>query len=162
MAGVADRYLRHSRVLDPWGLGIIERHAIIYRMQPEKASEVVVIVGASDNPARYSNMAMRMLADYGHQVRLISARLKSIDGQDVWPSLAALAMASPYTKIDTVTMYVGASISSKMTEELLALSPKRVIFNPGAENADLCESLSAAGIQPVEACTLVLLRTGQF
>lgn len=132
------------------------------RMQPEIASKIVVVVGASDNPARYSHMAMRMLADFGHQVRLISPRLKLIQGQEVWPSLGALALASPNVEIDTVTMYVGAPISSKMLEQLLALRPKRVIFNPGAENPALYSELLAAGIEPVEACTLVLLRTGQF
>jgi predicted CoA-binding protein len=105
-------------------------------------------------------MAMRMLGDYGHQVRLISPRLKSLEGQEVWQSLEALASSN--SKIDTVTMYVGAPLSSKMTEQLVALSPKRVIFNPGAENPAIYTMLIAAGIEPVEACTLVLLRTGQF
>ncbi len=144
------------------GFGIEARRAILNRMQPGNPSKVVVIVGASDNPARYSYMAMKMLGDYGHQVRLISPRLKAIEGHEVWPSLTALAIASPNSTIDTITMYVGAPISSNMTDQLLALSPKRIIFNPGAENSVIYESLYSAGIQPVEACTLVLLRTGQF
>ncbi len=64
--------------------------------------------------------------------------------------------------VDTVTMYVGAAISAGLQDKLVALKPRRVIFNPGAENAVLSEALQKAGIACEEACTLVLLNTGQF
>ena len=64
--------------------------------------------------------------------------------------------------VDTVTMYVGAAISAGLQDRLIALKPKRVIFNPGAENALLAEALQKAGIACEDACTLVLLNTGQF
>jgi hypothetical protein len=42
------------------------------------------------------------------------------------------------------------------------MKPGRVIFNPGTENPELMEMLDAAGIPYLEACTLVMLRAGQF
>jgi predicted CoA-binding protein len=65
-------------------------------------------------------------------------------------------------RIDTVTVYVNPAISSKYTQDLIALKPKRVIFNPGAENPQLAKDLKASGIGVEDACTLVLLRTNQY
>jgi hypothetical protein len=65
-------------------------------------------------------------------------------------------------KIDTVTMYVNAALSTKYLQDLIDLKPRRVIFNPGSENPSLEKALVAKGILVEEACTLVLLRTGQF
>ena len=64
--------------------------------------------------------------------------------------------------IDTVTLYVGPANQEGLFAYLKALSPRRVIFNPGTENPDLERELETAGIQTEEACTLVLLHTGQF
>lgn len=118
--------------------------------------EKVAILGASDKPERFSYKAFKMLAESGHEVFLVSPRLKGVEGQAVVSSLTDLS------KIDTLTMYVNENISSSLTEEILALTPKRVIFNPGSENSSLMEVLNIKGIQTKEACTLVLLGNGQF
>jgi len=122
--------------------------------------KTVAIIGASDNPARYAYMAMRMLDDHGHTTYLVSPRLSSIEGRDVFVDISALAAQHP--TIDTVTMYVGSAISGRMSHDLIALKPRRVIFNPGAENRELAQALINAGIEVLEACTLVLLQTDQF
>ena len=119
-------------------------------------SELVAILGASDNPERYSYKAMEMLEENGHQVELVSPRYEVIEGKKVHKDLTGLK------GIDTLTMYVNADISSKMKDQILALKPKRVIFNPGTENPALEKLLSESGIGVEEACTLVLLRTNQF
>ena len=117
----------------------------------------VVIVGASDNPERYSHRALLLLRKHGHEVVPVHPKLAAIEGITVVADLSAIT--SP---VDTVTMYVGAAISNGLTEKLTALKPQRVIFNPGAENAPLADALQNAGIACEEACTLVLLNTGQF
>jgi uncharacterized protein len=119
--------------------------------------ERVAVLGASENPERYAYKAFRMLKDYGHEPLPVSPKLRELEGV---PVVAALGDLSG--KVDTVTMYVGAAISSRLEGELLALHPRRVIFNPGSENPALMAALEKAGIHVVEACTLVLLRTNQF
>lgn len=119
--------------------------------------ERVVIIGASDKPDRYSNKAQLLLSQHGHAVVPVHPRLESIEGVPVVPDLAQVT-----GPVDTVTMYVGAAISKGLADKLVSLNPKRVIFNPGAENAELEDKLSKAGIEVEEACTLVLLRTGQY
>ena len=120
-------------------------------------SEVVVILGASPKPERYSNMAMKLLESYGHRTILVSPTVKEIEGRQVFPSLEFIN-----EKVDTLTMYVGPEISSTLEDQIIQLKPKRVIFNPGTENVSLENQLSEKGIMPLRACTLVLLRTNQY
>jgi predicted CoA-binding protein len=120
-------------------------------------SQRVVIVGASDKPERYAHQAMRSLLQHGHQVVLVHPRLKTIDGHSVHATLSEISGA-----VDTVTLYVNASLSTPMLTGLIALHPRRVLFNPGTENPDLAAALNQAQIQTEEACTLVLLATGAF
>ena len=117
----------------------------------------VAVVGASANPERYSNRAVRLLLQHGHEVVPINPTAATIEGLEVVPSVQDLS-----GDVDTVTLYVSASISSQLEDALLSLRPGRVIFNPGAENPALQATLSARGIETEEACTLVLLNTGQF
>jgi predicted CoA-binding protein len=120
-------------------------------------SQRVVVVGASNKPDRYSYRALRMLRQHGHEVVPINPVLDSIEGVPVVKDLSQVT-----GPVDTVTMYVGAKISAGLTDKLTALKPKRVIFNPGAENAELSEHLRANGIQPLNDCTLIMLGSGDF
>lgn len=119
--------------------------------------ETVVIIGASNNPERYSHRALLMLRKHGHEVVPVHPKLAEIEGIPVVADVSLIA-----GPVDTVTMYVGAAISSGLQDKLIALKPRRIIFNPGAENAPLADALQKAGIACEEACTLVLLNTGQF
>lgn len=122
--------------------------------------EVVAVLGASNDPNRYAYMAMEMLAQYGHKAVPVHPRETEVLGHKVYSSIGELADAGE--GIDTVTVYVNPAISDKHGQELLRLKPKRVIFNPGAENPALAKSLTEKGIKVEDACTLVLLRTNQF
>ena len=59
-------------------------------------------------------------------------------------------------------MYVSADVSSKIAGDILAKKPRRIIFNPGAENVELEKQARDRGIKPINACTLVMLKTGKF
>lgn len=120
-------------------------------------SETVAVLGASPKAERYSNKAIRMLQEYGHTVIPVNPAQKEIEGLSVVANVDALPR-----NVDTVTMYVSPAHSDPLLPGLLALKPRRVIFNPGAENPKLERELEKAGIAVEEACTLVLLRTKQF
>lgn len=125
-------------------------------MAPRMTPQTVVVLGASDNPERYSHQAMVLLRHHGHRVIPVHPALAQIDGIPVAPSLEGL------TGVDTLTLYIGAARLPAMAEEIVRLHPGRVIFNPGTESPALQAALDAAGNPWLEACTLVLLRTGQF
>lgn len=119
--------------------------------------ETVAVVGASPLKDRYSNKAMNMLADFGHTPVPVAPKHKTIEGKTVYAGLGDIP-----EKVDTVTMYLGVPRQEKVIEDILKIRPKRVIFNPETENPKVYDRLRSQGIQVQEACTLVLLRTGQY
>ncbi|HVX26739.1 MAG TPA: CoA-binding protein [Parafilimonas sp.] len=115
-----------------------------------------VVLGASPNPARYSNLAVNRLTAHGHSVIPIGKRTGAINGLDIIKDQPA------EKDVDTVTLYLNANNQKQYYDYILSLHPKRIIFNPGAENDELAELAIKNNIEPVEACTLVLLSTGQY
>lgn len=122
--------------------------------------EVVAVLGASSDSSRYAYKAMQMLEQHGHCPIPVHPREKEVLGKTVYPTLGDLALAGQ--QIDTITVYVNAAISEKFVKDFIALKPKRVIFNPGAESSKLEQELKNNGIEVENSCTLVLLQTGQF
>ena len=115
-----------------------------------------VVLGASDNPARYSFLAVEKLNRYGHPVIAIGKK----EGR---AGNTSIITAHPDEKgVDTVTLYLNAALQKQYYSYILSLHPKRIIFNPGAENEELETLARENGIEPMEACTLVLLGTGQY
>jgi predicted CoA-binding protein len=121
------------------------------------AAQTVAVLGASNNPERYSNMAVRRLREAGHHVIPVNPAFPAIEGLPVARSLGEIK-----EPVDTLTLYVGPQRLVPLTDEILRLAPKRVIFNPGTESPELAAALDRAGLPHVEGCTLVMLQTGQF
>jgi len=117
----------------------------------------VAVVGASRKPERYSNRALRMLASHGHSPIPVSKLGHDILGFTGYASLTAIP-----GPIDTVTVYLSPAKQAPVIQDILAIRPRRVIFNPGAENPEGAAIVARHNISVVEACTLVLLSTGQF
>ncbi len=116
-----------------------------------------LVIGASENPERYSNKAIRMLRSYGHEV--VGVGLKEGKVEDVSYGNELLS----FENIDTVTLYVGPKNQTVYQEYISkVIQPRRVIFNPGTENLDWQQKLSKDGIHVEVACTLVLLSTNQY
>jgi len=115
-----------------------------------------MVIGASPDPSRYSYMAIEMLRQYQHPVVAIGK--KTGDVSDVTISKEKTAEKD----IDTITLYINPTFQKDYYDYILGLQPKRIIFNPGTENPELYELAEKAGIKAQEACTLVLLRTGQY
>jgi len=117
----------------------------------------VAVLGASDNPERISYQAVSRLLEHGHAVFPVSPKGGVVLGQSVLPNLAAIP-----EPVDTVTLYVGPQHQAALLDDIVALHPRRVIFNPGTENPQAYALLGQNGIAVEEACTLVLLSTRQF
>lgn len=116
-----------------------------------------LVIGASENPERYSNKAVKMLQDYQHEViALGNNKGKKINGLEIVNDV------NNDESIDTVTLYLNPKNQEPYYEKILALHPRRVIFNPGTENPAFEQVLKEHNIEPIEACTLVMLRTNQY
>jgi predicted CoA-binding protein len=115
-----------------------------------------LVLGASENPSRYSYLALQRLQSHQHPVVAIGKR-KGVVG-----NVAIETEKKEWDNVDTVTLYLNPMHQKQYYDYIIALQPKRIIFNPGAENEELAEMAAQKGIQPLEACTIVMLATGQY
>ena len=115
-----------------------------------------LVLGASNNPERYSYLAINRLRHHGHPVVAIGRKISTVNDVEIETD------KKTFEDVDTVTLYLNARNQKEYYDYILSLHPKRIIFNPGAENDELYEMAKENGIAPIEACTLVLLTTGQY
>jgi predicted CoA-binding protein len=118
----------------------------------------VAVLGASPKPDRYANQAVRLLLRHGHTVAPVNPAYPEIEGLQAVPDLEALADGD----VDTVTVYMNPGRTRGLAPALVGTGARRVIFNPGTESPELEAELRDAGVEVLEACTLVMLNTGQF
>jgi len=119
-------------------------------------SKKTLVIGASDNPSRYSNLAIDRLRQKGHPVVAIGLKKVKVNGVDIETE------PLPFKDVDTVTLYINPKHQEEYYKYIVDLHPKRVVFNPGTENEELQDLLKKNDIPFMEACTLVLLSTGQY
>lgn len=115
-----------------------------------------LVLGASENPERYANKAVKRLRANGHEVIAVGKRKGKIGDTEIADMFPA------DEEIDTVTLYLNPDNQKAYYHDILELHPKRIIFNPGTENAELEALAEENKIETIEACTLVMLSTGQF
>lgn len=115
-----------------------------------------LVIGASKNPERYAYKAAKQLLSHGHEIELLGLKPDVIFDRTIDVERKA------YNDLDTVTLYVGPRHQPDYYDYVVSLKPKRVIFNPGTENPEFESLLEKNGIATEEACTLVLLATGQY
>lgn len=121
-----------------------------------EAKKKTVVLGASSNPARYSFLAVQRLRAHDHPVVAIGRRLGRVADVDITKERL------PQNDVDTVTLYLNPKNQEEYYDYILGLHPKRIIFNPGTENDELIRKAKENNIQPVIACTLVMLSTRQY
>jgi predicted CoA-binding protein len=115
-----------------------------------------IVIGASDNPSRYSYKAVSRLLEYGHPVIPIGRRTGFIENM-------AIQTGKPHIQeVDTISLYLSPENQTEFYSYLLSLQPRRIIFNPGTENPELKSLCKENGIEAVEQCTLVLLSQDDF
>ena len=121
-----------------------------------KSNKKTLIIGASPDASRYSYKAAHMLKRFGHEIVNVGIKKGEVAG---------VLIEKPeiiHKGIDTITLYIGPALQEQYHDYILQTNPRRVVFNPGTENAEFEKLLDQQGIEPVEACTLVLLSTGQY
>ncbi len=115
-----------------------------------------LVLGASENPARYSYLAINRLKNNQHPIVAIGKKRGVVAGIPIETEQI------PAEDIDTITLYLNPAHQKQYYDYIISLHPKRIIFNPGTENDELAELALSNNIKSLEACTLVLLSTGQY
>jgi predicted CoA-binding protein len=119
--------------------------------------KLTLVAGASTDPSRYSFKAAHLLKQFGHPVYLVGRTPGKVAGEPIhtsWPE--------QLEGLDTLTLYLNPVHQAIVADKIIALKPKRIIFNPGAENDELAFKAQCEGIEVEYACTLVMLNTGQY
>ena len=122
-----------------------------------EAGSIVAVLGASSKPKQYSYRAVQLLKQHGHKAIPVHPAGHAVDGIPGVKSLDDINKP-----VDTLTIYVNSRISNELADSILKLNPRRVIFNPGAENDELAKRLDESGIEVVHHCTLVMLHEGLY
>lgn len=115
-----------------------------------------MVFGASLKPNRYSYYAIQRLVANNIETFAFGIREGEVSGVQVRNSLEGIR------GIHTVTLYLNPSNQRQYYEDIVALKPERVIFNPGTENDEFARLLEENGIASENSCTLVLLTTQQY
>ena len=117
----------------------------------------VVVLGATPRNDRFAYRAMVLLQQHGHRAIPVNPAFEEILEERCYASVSEVP-----EPIDTLTMYVGAARSAPLIDDIIRVKPRRIIFNPGAENDEFSKAAQANGIEAINACTLVMLQTGSF
>jgi predicted CoA-binding protein len=115
-----------------------------------------LVLGATDNPARYAYLAVEKLLRFGHEVVPVGQRETEALGLKIQSGQPEIE------NIDTVTLYLNPKNQEQYYNYILSIKPKRIIFNPGTENPVLEKMAEEKGVEVVEGCTLVMLSAGQY
>ena len=119
-------------------------------------SKKTIVIGASTNPDRYGYKATIALQRNAHETVPLGIKEGEINGTPI-------LLGKPDVKdVDTVTLYIGPQNQPEFYDYIIGLKPKRVIFNPGTENSTFEKKLKENNIEPVQACTLVMLSIGNY
>lgn len=121
-------------------------------------SKKTVIIGATPNPSRYAYLAAENLNRKGHDFIPVGIKKADVLGKPIRNIFDKPVL----NDVDTITLYIGPHRQPEWYQYLLGLNPKRIIFNPGTENPEFEKMAEDKGIEVVEGCTLVMLRTGQY
>jgi predicted CoA-binding protein len=121
-------------------------------------SKKTVIVGATPNPSRYAFLAAQRLTDHDHEIVPVGLKKGTVQGKNILD----IRQKPAIDQVDTITLYIRAEHQKEWYNYFLSLKPKRIIFNPGTENEELEKLAEQNGIEALEACTLVMVGTGQY
>ena len=119
-------------------------------------NKTTLVIGASENTERYSNMAIKLLKKKGIDVFAVGNKEGMVDGIKIY------TYETQFENVHTITLYVGPKNQKDLYNYIIETNPKRIIFNPGTENSELKDLAEHKGIHTEYACTLVLLNIGNY
>lgn len=123
-----------------------------------QTNRIVIVLGASNKPERYSYKAVNLLKEAGFNVIPVNPSGVNICGLETKTGLDKIKDK----KIDTLTIYVNPALVSQQIDNIIALSPRRIIMNPGTENIELERIAVKNNIKVEYGCTLIMLKTNTF
>jgi uncharacterized protein len=127
-----------------------------HKIKMIEAMPITLVIGASENPSRYSNLAVKKLLDNNFPVVCFGKKAGAINDIEINTTLPK------GVDVHTITLYINQDHQESMIDDLINLKPKRIIFNPGTENMKFEKIAKEQGIEVLEACTLVMMSANTY
>ena len=114
----------------------------------------VMIVGASNNRAKFGNKAVRAYLRQGHDVIAVNPHEQAIEGVSCYQSVRHVPASD--AGIDRALFYVLPEVGLTIIGDLASRGDvKELWLNPGAESDELIAAARRLGLDPVMACAIV-------
>ncbi|MGD9497555.1 MAG: CoA-binding protein [Armatimonadota bacterium] len=114
----------------------------------------IAVIGASSNPEKYGNMAVRAWKQAGWTVYPVNPNEQEIEGLRAYRSIKDIP-----GEVQVATMYVPPPLGLRIADRIIAKGVREVYLNPGAGSPELRDKLEAAGIEVHEACSIMASRS---
>ncbi len=113
--------------------------------------QTIAIVGASADPSKFGNKAIRAYLAQGYEVFPVNPKGGQIEGLPAHERLADV----PVETLDRISMYVPPAVGLKMLDEIVAKGCREFWLNPGSESPELVQAATQRGLDPIVACSIV-------
>ncbi|MCL4691622.1 MAG: CoA-binding protein [Candidatus Hydrogenedentes bacterium] len=113
-------------------------------------SKTIAIIGASTDRKKYGNKAVRAFRDGGWTVYPVNAKVDEVEGIKAYKSIKEVPVP-----LDRVSMYVPPAVGKTMLDDIQAVNPGELFFNPGSEDAEVLEEAKGRGLNAINACSIV-------
>ena len=113
-------------------------------------AKVVAVIGASSDPRKFGNRAVRAFRRQGYKVVPVNPNEAQVDGLSTYPSVLDVP-----DEIDIATFYVPPDIGEKVMPEVASRRVPEVWLNPGAESDELIRLARSLGVEPILACSIL-------
>jgi predicted CoA-binding protein len=111
----------------------------------------IAVVGVSSNTDKYGYKVWRNLRGRGYRVLGVNPRLEALEGERIYPSLAALP-----EKPDGVVVITPPKITEQIVDEAADAGIPRFWMQPGAESDEAIARAEARGLRVVhDACVML-------
>ena len=112
----------------------------------------VAVIGASRDPEKFGNKAVRAYRAHGHRVFPVNLHEKEIEGLPVFRSILDIPVA-----LDTTLVYVPPAVTLRLLPDIAEKGPGRLFLNPGSEDDAVVARAAELGLDPIIACSIVAI-----
>lgn len=114
-------------------------------------SRSVAVVGASGDPAKYGNKAVRAYRDAGWTVYPVNPKLAQVEGLASFPDLDAIAAPA----LDRVSFYVPPAVGLALLDQVARKQVGELWLNPGADSPEVVQRATDLGLMVIQACAIL-------
>jgi predicted CoA-binding protein len=115
-----------------------------------QTSRTVAVIGASSNPRKFGNRAIRAFRRQGYTVIPINPHETTVEGLKSYASVLDV----PGT-IDMATFYVPPEVGRQVMANVARKGIPEVWLNPGSESPELVQLARSLNVEPILACSIL-------